>query len=309
MRVSAHQGVFLPTHVGSAAPRQPKCILTVDLENCPAPDSCKQRSPLVESHALGILDVLDRYSATATFFICDCVAQGHPAVVREVRSRGHEVACHGAIHPEVAGCTPEQFRRHARTAKQRLEDIAGATVGGFRAAGLPITRRALLALELLADEGFQYDSSVNPFRQPTLPRLPTVMRTGSGTLVEIPSTVARVLSCDTRCGGFAWRRLPAAATATLLSSVWRRFEVPGVISIDSTDFGSPSVCSLAPELVRLKYHRRLIRLLTVFTFETCIHWTRLILVRSGAQNKEVELVSMLPEPGRLWRYFHEFDSY
>lgn len=45
-----------------------------------------------------MLDVLDEYEATATFFLGGCWADDNVACVREIAGRGHEIGSHGYFH-------------------------------------------------------------------------------------------------------------------------------------------------------------------------------------------------------------------
>src|SRR5512139_3737219 len=64
-----------------------------------------------------ILDLLDEFSVAATFFVLGWVAEQHPGVVRNIRERGHEVACHGYNHRLIYQMSPEEFREDTRRAK------------------------------------------------------------------------------------------------------------------------------------------------------------------------------------------------
>ena len=46
--------------------------------------------------------------------------------------------------------------------KRLLEDLTGQAVIGYRAASFSITRQSLWALDVLAELGFRYDSSIFP---------------------------------------------------------------------------------------------------------------------------------------------------
>lgn len=46
-----------------------------------------------------ILDLLARHGARATFFCIGAAAQRHPALMREIRARGHIIANHSMHHP------------------------------------------------------------------------------------------------------------------------------------------------------------------------------------------------------------------
>ena len=58
------------------------------------------------------------------------VAERHPALVRAIAARGHEVASHGYAHRLVYDQTPDAFRDDVRRAKALLEDAGG--VAGAR---------------------------------------------------------------------------------------------------------------------------------------------------------------------------------
>lgn len=51
-----------------------------------------------EDNVLKMLDILDLYNAKTTFFVGGCWAVNHLDVVKEIYSRGHEVANHGFYH-------------------------------------------------------------------------------------------------------------------------------------------------------------------------------------------------------------------
>ena len=50
-------------------------------------------------HTSRILDLLDRYHATATFFVIGTRAKKHPELIEEIRKRGHQIANHTLTHP------------------------------------------------------------------------------------------------------------------------------------------------------------------------------------------------------------------
>ena len=47
-----------------------------------------------------IMDILDEYSAKATFFLGGCWADDNIDCVRQIAERGHEVASHGYFHKD-----------------------------------------------------------------------------------------------------------------------------------------------------------------------------------------------------------------
>jgi polysaccharide deacetylase family protein (PEP-CTERM system associated) len=88
--------------------------------------------------------------------------------------------------------TPEVFREETRRSKQTLEDITGEAITGYRAASYSITNQSRWALDILAEEGFTWDSSIFPvhhdrYGMPGTPRWPHKLTTDKGyELAEFP---------------------------------------------------------------------------------------------------------------------------
>ena len=57
---------------------------------------------------LKMLDVLDEYDATATFFLGGCWADDNVACVKEIAGRGHEIASHGYFHRDHSQLTYDE---------------------------------------------------------------------------------------------------------------------------------------------------------------------------------------------------------
>ena len=108
------------------------------------------------------LDLLDRCGARATFFVNPWSVQSAPDLIREVAGRGHEIACRGdhSASPDELG--PERFREHAIRCREQLEEVVGRRVLGFRMAGDRLRPGDLWVLDVLAECGYLYDSSIGP---------------------------------------------------------------------------------------------------------------------------------------------------
>jgi len=148
----------------------------------------------VEKNTHRILDLLDECKTKATFFMLGWVAEHHPELPREIDRRGHEVACHGYSHKLIYGQTEHEFREETKRAKACIEDIVQKPVLGYRAASFSITSKSLWALNILAEEGFRYDSSIFPIRHdrygiPGFQRFPHRLKlNGNPSLIEFPPT-------------------------------------------------------------------------------------------------------------------------
>ena len=77
----------------------------------------------VEGNTRRLLATFDAHGIKATFFVLGWVARRSPALVREIRAAGHEIASHGMSHRLVYNQTPEEFATETRDAKALLEDI------------------------------------------------------------------------------------------------------------------------------------------------------------------------------------------
>jgi polysaccharide deacetylase family protein (PEP-CTERM system associated) len=166
----------------------------------------------VENNTMRLLDLLDRHQAKATCFILGWVAERFPALVREIVRRGHEPACHSYWHRLVYTLDRETFRQDTQRAKDLIEQAAGTEVFGYRAPSYSITSRSLWALEVLAELGFTYDSSIFPVRHdtygiPSAPRLPFRVQTPSGPLMEYPITTFRCAGQNLPVGGGGYLRI------------------------------------------------------------------------------------------------------
>jgi polysaccharide deacetylase family protein (PEP-CTERM system associated) len=179
----------------------------------------------VEASTRRILEAFARHGVRGTFFTLGWVAERHPGIVREIAAAGHEVACHGYRHQLIYRQTPDEFREDVRSAKRRLEDLTGAPVVGYRAPSYSITSESLWALDILIEEGFQYDSSIFPVHHdrygiPHAERFPHVISRRGGEIIEFPPSTFKLwgLNCPVSGGGyfrllpypifrFGWRRI------------------------------------------------------------------------------------------------------
>jgi polysaccharide deacetylase family protein (PEP-CTERM system associated) len=160
-----------------------------------------------------LLELLRTHRTRATFFVLGEVAAAHPSLVRALVAEQHEVACHGDRHEDVCRQSPQEFRADIRRAKAEIEAVAGQPVIGYRAPNFSIGRAQSWAYEILAEEGFSYDSSLYPihhdrYGQPDAPRFPyEIWRKGSASLMEFPIGTARVMGMNFPIGGGGFFRL------------------------------------------------------------------------------------------------------
>jgi polysaccharide deacetylase family protein (PEP-CTERM system associated) len=204
-----------------------------------------------------ILRLLDRHQVAATFFVLGWVADHHPQLVRDIQSAGHEIGAHGYWHHLIYQQSPEEFRSELRLSREVIEDAIGRRVTAFRAPSFSITRRSLWALEILAEEGFEFDSSIFPIRHDRygIPDAKTSIHkieTRSGPLWEFPATVAKVGCLRMPVGGGGYFRLyPLAGTVHWLARINRTGRKPFMFYVHP--------CELDPEQPRIRASSRLSR--------------------------------------------------
>jgi polysaccharide deacetylase family protein (PEP-CTERM system associated) len=165
-----------------------------------------------------LLEMLASASARATFFCLGSIAHEHRALLRRISDAGHDVGSHGVSHDLIYEMGPDRFREETRASVRDLEDCIGRPVRSYRAAYFSITRRSLWALDILAEQGVRFDSSIFPVRNwrygiEDYSRRPVVVETAHGPVLEFPLSTRRVLGRNVPTTGGAYFRIyPYALT-------------------------------------------------------------------------------------------------
>lgn len=107
-----------------------------------------------------ILEMLDRYQATATFFCLGWVASRHPKLIRDIASAGHEVAAHSYWHEKVHQQQSAAFREDLMRNIGELERLTGKKVVSYRAPAFTLFPVLGHAVDMLLEAGILVDSSV-----------------------------------------------------------------------------------------------------------------------------------------------------
>ena len=231
-----------------------------------------------------LLDIFDGQQVRATFFVLGWVAQHYPTLIKDIAARGHEVACHGWSHRLVYKQSPQEFHDESRRAKHLLEDLIGAPVLGYRAASYSIVDRSLWALDVLAELGFQYDSSIFPVHHdnygiPDARIEPYRHRTPAGHgIVEFPLTVKRIFGYRLpMAGGGYFRLFPYHVTRSALASINRDERRPFIFYLHPWEIDPAQPRVRAGWFSRFRHYNnlakcedRLRRLLADFAFTTAV---------------------------------------
>ncbi len=180
---------------------------------------------VANTHA--VLRLLDAAQVQGTFFILGWVAERFPQLVRDIHKSGHEIGSHSYWHRLIYEMTPDEFREDLRQSRDVLTSITGEPVVAFRAPCFSITLESLWALDVLASEGFRYDSSIFPiihdnYGIPNAERFPHCVECPSGSLWEFPPSVVRLWKYNLPvAGGGYFRFYPALLSLACLGRVNR----------------------------------------------------------------------------------------
>lgn len=220
----------------------------------------------LEAQADVLLDALNEAGVTATFFVLGQIIDTHASLLRRIFDAGHELGARNR-HPEpLAAIEPSTFIGQANETRDRLQQLTGRAVGGFRIARGRFGPNDNWALDALADAGFAYDSSVYPrgreLRRSVSGRFPYKHTAPSGAaLLELPLSAwgpdGWLLPL---AGGTTARQLPGRSLERLVSDWTQRYTSPFMLYFHLWEF-DPQVPRLgvADRWTRLRRYRNLQR--------------------------------------------------
>lgn len=165
----------------------------------------------VEQNIQEILLLLDQANTKATFFTLGWIADQHPHLVKAIHSEGHEIASHGRDHTRVVDQSPDEFYTDIYETKNKLEEITGSEITGYRAASFSInSSNKDWAFQKIVQAGYKYSSSVYPVKHdlygiPDAPRFKYQIEHLD--LIEIPISTVKIFGRNFPCGGGGFFRL------------------------------------------------------------------------------------------------------
>jgi len=239
-----------------------------------------------ERNTKDVLELLERNGTKGTFFVLGWNAKKDPNLVREIAGAGHEIASHGWSHRLVYHLDRSEFREDVVRTKSLLEDTTGSQVNGFRAANYSITSKSIWALEVLAETGHSYDSSIYPIRRGVYGiaserRHPHLRKAGPSEIAEFPMSTARIALWNVPFASGAYLRFtPLWITKSLLGRHIKQ-KVPTMLSVHpwELDPDQPRVCSTFERPNHYLYLHR-----TRPILETLLKTYRFVTVREVLQN-------------------------
>jgi peptidoglycan/xylan/chitin deacetylase (PgdA/CDA1 family) len=90
-----------------------------------------------------ILDVLERESVRAIFFVCGEYAHSHPELVRRAATDGHAIGNHTWHHPPLHQVGKDVVRRELSDTQNLIADLTGARCRLFRPPGGMMTPQVI----------------------------------------------------------------------------------------------------------------------------------------------------------------------
>lgn len=219
----------------------------------------------IEANTRKALGLLDEYGVRATFFVLGWIAERMPEVVREVARRGHEVANRGYYHRSVRRMTPGEFRDDLQRAQEAIERAAGVRVRGYRVADGWFGPDDLWALDVLAEAGYAYDSSLGvvlrAFSDEPWRRFAHVHRRGEREIWEFPpSSLSFAGWALPIAGGNYFRQFPHRLLRAGVAHWDRAYDAPFVMYFHVWELDPNQPVINASWLSRLRHYRNLDKL-------------------------------------------------
>jgi polysaccharide deacetylase family protein (PEP-CTERM system associated) len=215
----------------------------------------------IERNTQRTFELLDEYDAKATFFVLGWVADQMPELVAEIANRGHEVASLGYHHRTIKGQSRDEFREDLLRAQEAIETASGQKLLRYRIADQWLGPKYLWALDVLAEEGYAYDSSVLPmlnrFSDEAYRRFVHRQSTPFGSILEVPPSSTRFMGCCLPIAGGNWfRQLPHTLLKRAVKNWDEKYADPFVMyfHIWELDPDQPRI-SAAGRVSRIRHYR------------------------------------------------------
>lgn len=135
-----------------------------------------------------ILDLLDQYGATATFFVTNFIKEVYTDVLDVIVRRGHEVGLHGQYHEYLAGRPLDQQTDMISQMKCDFRSADSVKGGNF------IYRMDADTVNAMITTGLDYfvvfmEHNYSPFAYRKMPLQPLLVRSPQGTIWMVPISV------------------------------------------------------------------------------------------------------------------------
>lgn len=216
--------------------------------------------PRYEQNTMKTLDLLDELNTTATFFVLGWIAERNPKLIREIVSRGHEVASRGYYHRSLKNLTNDEFREDLRRTNMALEDAGGQKIIGYRSAEKLSYQKDTWIFDVLAEEGFVYDASFIPTgRDADSQRFAHQVHADGRAVWEFPYSTANIgIGLFPIAGGNYFRQIPYTLMRQAVRDWNNRYSQPFVMYFHVWELdGEQPRISAASTYNRIRHYRKL----------------------------------------------------
>jgi polysaccharide deacetylase family protein (PEP-CTERM system associated) len=246
-------------------------------------DSWHKFESRIEKNCSRVLDILKDHDVKATFFILGYVADKFPHLLKTISNLGHEIGSHGYSHTQVFNLTPDQFENEICRTGEIIYKATGKKPIGYRAPIFSIIEDSYWALDILAKNGYIYDSSIAPtfnYRYGMVKgnRFRHEIATKSDRkITEIPVATARFAGVTLPIGGGAFFRFwPYSVTRWAFNQLNNQgrsgvfYMHPWELDPEQPRIDLPKRLSLTHYYRLADTEKKLHRLLTDFKFSTMV---------------------------------------
>ncbi len=227
-----------------------------------------------------------------TFFCTAVIAEKEPSLIKQIVLDGHEIACHYYYHDPIIKEDLSTFHLMLSKARDKLEDVSGTKVVGFRAPMFAINKTCPSQYKIV-EKLFKYDSSFFCGSNEELNLFKNKMNLNNLKLIPIFSKT--FLGKDFRLGGTYLKFFPLSYTYAMLKNCINKNMIPQIY-LHPYEFGS----SLDLYLNKSEM-RQLGEFKSIFWSIKQFQW--LLIGNSSLLNKINKLVAMHGLSGRLCDLF------
>jgi len=147
------------------------CTISVDVDSFDSllkfhglnKDRFGDYDPVYKKAVPRFIELFDEFGIKATFFVVgeDCLRLPNRTIIRNIVSRGHEIANHSLNHKFAFSMLPREIKMKDIVESTRIiGDASGYMPVGFRAPGYDVDE---VTIDLLDKMGYLYDSSLYKF--------------------------------------------------------------------------------------------------------------------------------------------------
>jgi peptidoglycan-N-acetylglucosamine deacetylase len=223
-------------------------LLGIDFEDWFHPELIQRhitgldKTPTVVNGIDKILDWLRKNETFATFFVVGELLEGKPELLDKIINGGHEIAFHTMYHTRIDSANfKEKFTEEIKL----FDKLTSKKSRGFRAPSFSLNYFSSWLIDTLADNNYQYDSSVVPAKTklygiPNADVKPYKISSSSleqndpsGKVTEFPLLTTKLFGYTIpACGGFYLRFLPLKIIERAIKSNMKK-DIPATFFIHS----------------------------------------------------------------------------